>query len=117
MDSWVIVSLGLLVAGCGLWSIAIVWHMKGSRPSTTSRRQTGPSTGSTETGIGTSTDERLRLLETQVRSLELEWQDTYSKLSRLAGRVAKTKALDDGHAKTDDAPVNRHALLARARKD
>lgn len=116
MNAWVIASNGLLVAAIALLLIKIgLVGRNTSQHSRTKRPPTEPSTGSTTGETGTSSEEKIRLLETRVMALELEWSDTYNKLSRLAGRVSKTKALDEAQTLPQNQPT-RHELLARARK-
>lgn len=66
-------------------------------------------------------EERIEKLERTVRGLTLEWEDTYAKLARLAGRVAKIKAIDqprDPEGIPDlPAPLRRSDLLKRRHHD
>jgi len=40
-------------------------------------------------------DNRTQKLETEQKALSIEWADTFTKLNRLAGRIARTKGWDD----------------------
>jgi hypothetical protein len=42
--------------------------------------------------------ERLEVLERSFKSLRLEWDETYDRVSRLMGRIAKRAALDQKRA-------------------
>lgn len=49
-------------------------------------------------------DERLLDLERTVKALQLEWEDTYDRLRRLMGRIAKREAIDGARKSREDAP-------------
>lgn len=109
----------LLVAGFGLMLTAaaiLIWSANGG-----SRRKTEPSTGKTRTVTDTSRsddlNERLRVIEVEIKSLQMEWADTYSKMNRIAGRMSKTAAIDNPEAKTLPFTGSRHDLLVRNRKE
>ena len=46
---------------------------------------------------------RLEHLESQLKSLRLEWEDTYEKLSRLAGRVDRYRTIAKETSSTDSS--------------
>lgn len=48
--------------------------------------------------------ERLETTERQVKALKLEWEDTYDRLRRLMGRVAKRALRDEARVEEDDPP-------------
>ena len=62
-----------------------------------------------------STESRLASLEGQFKNLELEWENVYDKLRKIAGRMDKTRALT---ANTDNSqpelPVESAIPLSRA---
>lgn len=65
-----------------------------------------------------SCDELNKTSERSVRALEAEWADMYSKFMRLAGRMDKTKGLDDARAlppATEAPRVMRRSDLLRNR--
>jgi hypothetical protein len=54
-------------------------------------------------------DERLETLERAVRSLRLDWEDTYEKIARLMSRIAKRQALAARAETAEDAPESPNA--------
>lgn len=71
-------------------------------------------------------DPKLRTLETRTKALELEWENTFEKLKKVAGRADREKrtALEanaDQNSKggatllSPAAPISRQELLARIR--
>jgi hypothetical protein len=50
-------------------------------------------------------EDRLELCERQLKAIRLEWEDTYERITRLMGRIAKRQALEARRAETaEDAP-------------
>lgn len=48
--------------------------------------------------------ERIETLERGLRSLRLDWDDTYEKIARMMGRIAKRQALAARAETAEDAP-------------
>lgn len=70
------------------------------------------SEGDISSALQRSSEEQSKTLEKSFRSLEAEWVDMYSKFMRLAGRIDKTKGIDE--AKPVPAPAVEPSFLRRS---
>lgn len=58
--------------------------------------------------------EKIAALETRLKTIELEWDDTFQRLRRITGRLAKTQALDaEPEPSRVSHAINRAELLVR----
>ncbi len=83
MDSWVIFGVCFILSGTIVTCFSI-W----SRLCALQRRATDAKQPSQPF------EERLRLLETRVKAVETEWDQTYEQLRRAVGRASRDRALD-----------------------
>jgi len=70
------------------------------------------SEGDISSALQRSSEELSKTSEKNFRALETEWIDMYSKFMRLAGRIDKTKGIDD--AKTPPPPAVEPQLFKRS---
>lgn len=68
-----------------------------------------------------SLETRIRQLEADFKSLELEWNDIYQKVRKALGRITKTEALESAknealNAPTLDPMLQRERILQLARQ-
>jgi len=99
MESIFVTSTIALLVGLLLGNVALRRVKLGGKPSSS----------------GNETEQVLSNLNTRVKALELEWENTYAKLYKLAGRLSKERGLADGGVLPVDAAAapTRQSLARR----
>jgi len=60
-------------------------------------------------------EEQRQIFDRKAKEIETEWADMYSKFMRLAGRMDKSKGLENATPSPEPAPIKRSDLLRRHR--